>query len=339
MVLYAAEGIRNKKLGFAFGGLAASLIEGQMPDIRDDFPDYRNWTCEQFTAGNVLLVKFECKSGGIPCSGNVDDDTANKILLAAGPAREYCELRQIPELQTYFSRESFVFIVTLANGGFDWEIAVKFIVEWINDVAVAHALSLNQQRVSRAIPTPPQYSQQLIFQALWVLEYEETGSQGSAFWLADLGLVTCEHVVSGATELSAFHPTAPRNKRKARIVKANAAVDLAILQLADADTKGSLSRFAGQCGIHDHALVCGFPNYRLGDQGIFSPGVIIGTRQQSGIRRLLTNAPIVRGMSGGPVVGRDNNVIGICVTGADRLASADETEDKSIVPIDAIDQL
>jgi S1-C subfamily serine protease len=307
-----------------------------MPDIRGDFPNYRNWTCEQFTDGNILPVKFECKPSGIPCCGIVDAAAADKILMAAGSAREYRDLTRVSELQEYFSREKFVFIVTLTGGGFDWDTACKFIVDWINDAAVAHALHLNQQRISRAIPTPQQYSQQLIFQALWVLECEESGSQGSAFWLAGVGLITCEHVVSGTAELLAFHPTAPRNRFKARVAKANKAVDLAILQLVDADVKSSLPRFTGQCEIHDHALACGFSNYRLGDQGIFSPGVIVGTRQQSGIRRLLTIAPIVRGMSGGPVVGRENNVIGVCVTGADRLASAD---DKSIVPIDAIDLL
>jgi hypothetical protein len=319
--------------------LAAHLIDEQMPDIRGDFPDYRNWTCEQFKLDNILLVKFECKSGGIPCVGSIPVQVANEILATIGRARKYHELRCISALERYFSRDKCLFVVDLTNGGFDWDIAGEFVVDWINHAAVDHAIDLNQKRISRAIPTPPQYSQQLILQALWVLECEESISQGSAFWLNDVGLVTCEHVVSQATRLCAFHPATPQKKFKTRVVKANDAVDLAVLQLEVSPPEVPLSRFAGQSELHDHALVSGFPNYQLGDLGVFSPSVIIGTRQRSGIRRLLTNAPIVRGMSGGPVVGSENKVIGVCVTGADRLASADDTEDKSIIPIGAIDQL
>lgn len=60
---------------------------------------------------------------------------------------------------------------------------------------------------------------------------------------------------------------------------------------------------------------------------------------KSGIQRMLTNARIVGGMSGGPVVGPMNTVIGVCVTGADRFESAEDTEDHGVIPIDAIDLL
>ena len=177
-------------------------------------PKFHNFICKQFTVENVLLVIFECKEGGLPSVDAIAPDVANGILSAAGSTRIYHELRSIPVLREYFSREKLLFIADLSNGGFEWDLAARFIVDWLNDIALPHAVSLNRQRIFRAIPVPPQYSPQEIFPALWVLECASTMSQGTAFSLDDIGIVTCEHVVSGTKELCAFHPSAPlRNLR------------------------------------------------------------------------------------------------------------------------------
>jgi S1-C subfamily serine protease len=89
----------------------------------------------------------------------------------------------------------------------------------------------------------------------------------------------------------------------------------------------------------DHLLVAGHPNYRPGDSPLVAPGLVVGFRQMSGIRRILTNAPIVAGGSGGPVLDRSGTVVGIAVTGAERLGVVSGTEDLGIVPIDALDIL
>jgi hypothetical protein len=336
MVLYSAHDIEQKHLGFAIGGLAASSINEQVPDLRGDFPNCNNWKCDQRISGSVLVVTFEAKDGGIPHVGEISADVTNRILAAAGRRRTYRELRAMLALAEFFSPRKLLFIVDLIGGEFEWDLAGQFVIEWLNDLPLPHALALNESRILRAIPAPLQYSQHEIFRALWVLECDEICAQGSAFELNGVGLVTCEHVISGARALRAFHPSEPTKKHAVRIIKANHVVDLAILDVETVSSRLGLLALDQQSNLHDHALVCGFPNYRVGDQGVFSPGVIIGTRQQSGVRRLLTNAPIVRGMSGGPAIGRDNKVIGVCVTGTDRLATADDTEDKSIIPIDAL---
>ena len=58
-------------------------------------------------------------------------------------------------------------------------------------------------------------------------------------------------------------------------MSASSVIDLAILELTHAEIKTHLPRFYGQSQLHDHALVCGFPNYRNGDQGVFSPGSLL----------------------------------------------------------------
>lgn len=339
MVWYDAKNIAQKDLGFAIAGQADKLVREQLPDIQQDFPNYHCWDCEQAIVDGKLVVKFECKPRGIPCVGYLSAASVSEIVSAVGTARTYEEVRRIGVLQKFFSRENLIFIVDLKDGGFDWDLAVHFIVHWLNEFAVPRALFLNQQRIQRAIPVPPHYSQQEIFEALWVLECELAMCQGTAFSLDGVGLVTCAHVVAETKVLRAFQASNHQEKIEVRIARINNVLDLAVLEIQKTVSQKTLERGNGESQIHDHALVCGFPNYRYGDQGILSPGVIIGTRQQSGIRRLLTNAPIVRGMSGGPAIGKDNKVIGICVTGADRISSADDTEDKSIVPIDALDLL
>lgn len=54
------------------------------------------------------------------------------------------------------------------------------------------------------------------------------------------------------------------------------------------------------------------------------------------IRRILTNAAIVKGNSGGPVFDCNSNVIGIAVTGSDSLTTAQDTENHGIIPVEAL---
>jgi S1-C subfamily serine protease len=86
----------------------------------------------------------------------------------------------------------------------------------------------------------------------------------------------------------------------------------------------------------DHLLVVGHPNYRVGDSPIVTPGLVAGFRVKSGIRRIITDAPIVAGCSGGPVLDRSGAAVGIAVTGADSFSKARDTEDHGIIPISAI---
>jgi len=62
----------------------------------------------------------------------------------------------------------------------------------------------------------------------------------------------------------------------------------------------------------------------------------VGFRIISGIRRVLTNVPIVAGMSGGPVLDKNNYVIGVAVKGAEIMEKAQETENHFVISIDAL---
>jgi S1-C subfamily serine protease len=173
---------------------------------------------------------------------------------------------------------------------------------------------------------------------VWILESEESMSQGTAFVVENYGVVTCSHVLTPGTEI--FQGANLSKKYPIRIVKENETIDAALIEIQDADLKDLDSLTIGNpddISIQDDIYVIGYPNFRAGDSGIIHPGKITGFRTVSGVRRLLTNAPIISGNSGGPVLDSKGNVIGIAATGADSMIRAMDTEFHSIIPINALD--
>lgn len=88
-----------------------------------------------------------------------------------------------------------------------------------------------------------------------------------------------------------------------------------------------------------HIGIAGFPNYNFGDNGIFSPGLVVGFRTYSGLRHILINSPLISGNTAGPAFDKDSKVIGVAVTGADRMSNAHKTEKHGLIPIEAINYL
>ena len=91
--------------------------------------------------------------------------------------------------------------------------------------------------------------------------------------------------------------------------------------------------------IKDILTVAGFPNYRLGDTPSITDGRIRSFRTISTIRWMLLDAPIISGNSGGPVMNRDNKVVGIAATGGDSAEEAKKTEHNGVIPIGVLDLL
>lgn len=176
--------------------------------------------------------------------------------------------------------------------------------------------------------------------ALWVLEsYDESGNpitQGTGFMVADIGVVTCSHVLSD--KVIAFQPMTPTLKYEAKILKNHPVIDLAILSVDC--SSGSLEiGDSDRINIFEPIVLAGFPNYRLGDSGVVKTGKICGTRNKSGIKRFMVDASIICGNSGGPILDGEMKVIGVAVTGSDKMETADETEDHGVIPINAIQLL
>jgi len=175
--------------------------------------------------------------------------------------------------------------------------------------------------------------------ALWVLECEESVSQGSAFYLEGVGLVTCAHVLGPKTK--AFRHDNITVTYELEVVATNETIDLAILRFKTPPARlSTLKRGKSDLVEHlDEVFVWGFPNYRHGDSSIVSYGRVAGFRVVSTIKRIIVNAPIVEGSSGGPVLNKQGEVIGVAVTGAPSMKKAHETEDHGAIAISAIEHL
>ena len=66
---------------------------------------------------------------------------------------------------------------------------------------------------------------------------------------------------------------------------------------------------------------------------------ISGFRSYSGLRHILVNSPLIAGNSGGPAFDKNSKVIGIAVTGADKMSTAHETEKHGLIPIEALNYI
>jgi hypothetical protein len=173
---------------------------------------------------------------------------------------------------------------------------------------------------------------------VFVLESETDLVQGTAFHLKGVGLVTCEHVLG--RDLILFRPDNVSRKLSVLVLARNATLDLARIDAAIPDLGDGLPLgSADNLAIGDQIWVCGFPNYNLGDSGILASGRVIGFRPSSGITRILVDAPIVAGNSGGPVLNAKGEVIGIAVTGAETFQQVQDTEKHGAVPVEALQYL
>lgn len=185
------------------------------------------------------------------------------------------------------------------------------------------------------IPTPPIYNIQKVLDNIYIIESAAEAKQGTAFHMKGVGLISYHHSI--APDSMVFKASDIGKKYPTTILKSHPVIDLAIfnsneLPLNEGLDMGDLDKVR----LNDHVAVAGFPNHNHGDTGIFSPGLAIGFRPVSGIRRLLVNTPLIAGNSGGPIISGDGKVIGVAVTGADKMESAATTEDHGVIPISAI---
>ena len=327
------------ELGSIVAEWVRDFAEQEMPDLADLVPFFHGiWTVEGYVADRWIAFRLISRAAG----GNIvvlpfktSDLQRIKSIVAASSFRTYEELNGLLGDEWYGFRR-FSYVGPQADGSVSLEHLREHVSEWLRQIVSPRVLSLNNDRVLRVLPKPPTFDLAAVGNSLWVLEseLEPNFKQGTAFALAGAGLVTCDHVLDEGTH--AFRPNQPLTRRTVTVVARNADIDLAIVQIGDDLGKGLERGTADQLKEWDHVAVAGFPNFHVGDTCMFTPGLVIGFRPVRGIRRLLTNAPIVAGNSGGPVLGRETKVVGVAVTGADIREKAPDTENHGIIPIDAL---
>lgn len=165
-----------------------------------------------------------------------------------------------------------------------------------------------------------------------------TIGQSSAFMLAGVGIVSCEHVLGEYMEISKVYK--PLNRITVDVQIRDHNRDIAIFNLPQDFSciplkKGNSARVK----IGDDIKVVGFPNYAHGATIQIFEGKITGSKKWHGNDRLMVDSPIMYGNSGGPVLNDKNEVIGIAATGKDKPETYSREVEFGVIPINAIDEL
>lgn len=323
-----------------------TLAKEQLPQYLSEMPFLRGKATELFIDEEkfIFIAKHNLHMSATFLGKFEDEELKEKAsrTLAKKRLPSYADL-YTEYGEAYFSENQLLFITPIENGAISSEHFESVLVDWLNEKVLPLILENNKRRVLDAIPEAPQYDIEKISRNIFVLDdesddIEKLGSQGTCFYLRDVGFVTCDHVLTSGMEC--YHSKRSLERYPIEVMARNATLDLAVLRIddlvSDYELDGLEIGSADNLQQMDHIAVAGFPNYRIGDTGVLSPGLVIGFRPAHGVRRLLVNAAIVSGNSGGPVLNTNNQVIGIAVTGADCTENIGSTENHGVIPIDAL---
>jgi hypothetical protein len=191
------------------------------------------------------------------------------------------------------------------------------------------------------------YDVDQIFSNVYVIESAEGAIQGTAFNLAGFGLLTCDHCVRNQADstffndLIIYHPQNLSKTVRVEVKKGHRHIDLAILEIVPANAtfldKGLEMGDSDSMKQLAPVAVAGYPNFRPGDSGYITEGQVTGFRTISAIKNILVSNVLVEGNSGGPAFDLHGRVIGVAVTGAHSLATANTTEKHGLIPINALE--
>lgn len=157
-------------------------------------------------------------------------------------------------------------------------------------------------------------------EAIYVIEWDEGNSgenfsQGTAFFLKDVGLVTAHHCLKEMSTQWAevYKAHKPNAKYKAKFSKIKCEHrDLAILEHnIPNENDFYLSPAETNVKAKDSVIALGFPSFGLGDELSERTGSITQVIRKSAVKLLDLSQNLDDGMSGGPVVNERYEVVGI----------------------------
>lgn len=201
-------------------------------------------------------------------------------------------------------------------------------LEWIAQVRGRSfsAYRTLARRFNESFPTSPVQilptHDEIAERAIWVIEFfhDEECQQGTAFFLAGVGLVTADHVLKAlpaGQPAKLFRPSEP-SKTFAATPSTRRCSDryLAILD-HDVPTEHYLSLQKATAPEHtnDDILALGFPDYGPGDQLGYRRGHIIGRATKHGVKLIEVSTILSGGISGGPIVNDRYEVVGVAHRG------------------------
>jgi hypothetical protein len=321
-----------------------AMVKLSAPELRGSIPFTNGWKALVYRgAEQVIIIMHD--AGGIPSISSLSGDYLNFIKTEVGTITPLnFEMLNQKFGDRFYGTEIFLyagpsFINDTPIDRFKkaWTDVGTFLGPYVQDVLIPKLYEMERSKIAKLMPPPRNYDLKSITSALWILECERSSKQGTAFALQGYGLITCEHVLGPETQV--FRADNYSKKYPVRLIKKNDVIDLALLKIEGFELKDFLTISESEPVQLGQIMVYGFPNYQYGDTGTINIGNVAGFRMKSGIRRLLVSTPLIAGNSGSPVFDADSKVIGIAVTGAERMEEVHETEEHGVIPIGAIDLL
>ncbi|CNE47963.1 Retron-type reverse transcriptase [Yersinia bercovieri] len=171
---------------------------------------------------------------------------------------------------------------------------------------------------NRYLKTPYDFA----IESTFVLENRCDDSQGTAFLLERIGLVTNHHVVEDICDITdefidLFLWNEIGNIRKTKFIMSNKLFDIAVFErTSDFDNITPL-KIGDDSGIKNGTVitVIGFPQYSPGESAYVNTGKVIQSKTMYGNKFWLIDIPVIHGNSGGPVLNDKFEVIGIASIG------------------------
>lgn len=169
---------------------------------------------------------------------------------------------------------------------------------------------------ARPVPIDPTY-EEVARRAVFVLEYGEAEqvSQGTAFLLEGVGLVTAHHVLEtmDVPWADLFRAHEPTKKFKARpSSKQCSHRDLVILEHdLPEEEQAFLKPGTVPPRTREPILALGFPSFDHGDELSMRPGEIVARPTRHGVKYIEVDATLDNGLSGGPIVNDRYEVMGV----------------------------
>jgi RNA-directed DNA polymerase len=154
--------------------------------------------------------------------------------------------------------------------------------------------------------------------ATWVLETQKAAdgnpSQATAFFLKDVGLVTCAHCAGAG--MTIWHPSNPANQIAVTTEKVDTHRDLAVLNVPSAVSMTQrLPARTTSLPDHQEIILIGYPNHTVWNPVRAEGGTKLRAFSNSGVTYIEITAKIIEGNSGGPIVDKDYSVVGIAARG------------------------
>jgi RNA-directed DNA polymerase len=158
--------------------------------------------------------------------------------------------------------------------------------------------------------------------AVWLVEHDgDGGTQGTCFFLKDVGLVTAAHCVENVDAVEIYHPSKPSNRFKVKVLKRHVHRDLALLELALPTTEYfELAGADQEVAPGNVTTALGYPGYGPGDRLNIRSGTVSSLPMKNGVRLVEVTQKIAQGMSGGPLLDAHQEVIGVNHKGGPEMA-------------------